>query len=150
MNTARKNKRKLKAGLKKVLFIAGIICTIFTIAFGGLYGWWFYQQKTYAVVSPVPTSLPQKMVNKQVHKTPSAKQLTELLEKNRIAYTTIDAETDGSFVVTLEEKQKVFISTKKALQIQVSSLQLILTRLTIEDRKFTRLDLRFDKPIIVF
>ena len=56
---------------------------------------------------------------------------------------------DDTYLVKLGEDQIVVFSAKKNLENQISSLQFILSRLTMEDREFSRLDLRFDKPIIV-
>lgn len=43
----------------------------------------------------------------------------------------------------------VIISTQKDIDSQLSSLQLTLTQLKIEGKRFKSLDFRFDKPVIV-
>ncbi len=57
--------------------------------------------------------------------------------------------TGESFVIQLENDAEIVLSAKKDLSSQISSLQFILQRLTMEGRRFSRLDLTFDKPVIV-
>lgn len=76
--------------------------------------------------------------------------LEKLLLKQNIPFSKINVASDSSFIVFLREGEQVGISQKKSLESQISSLQLILSRLTIEGKKFKFLDLRFDKPVIVF
>ncbi|MBP9719152.1 MAG: hypothetical protein KBD46_01680 [Candidatus Levybacteria bacterium] len=57
--------------------------------------------------------------------------------------------TDDSYKVVLKTGEKVTISQKKPLDIQISSLQLISSRFTIEGKHFVSLDLRFDRPVLV-
>lgn len=52
--------------------------------------------------------------------------------------------------VRLEGDELTIFSTFKELKIQINSLQLILTRAKIEGKKISRLDLRFDKPVVVY
>lgn len=75
--------------------------------------------------------------------------LIKRLQSANISFSTLSASSDGSLIIDKDEAEIVFDPTAD-LDRQVTSLQLILTRLTIEGRRFTRLDLRFDNPIIVF
>lgn len=77
-------------------------------------------------------------------------QLIELLHKDSIPYASISSYGDGSMLVKLKNGEEVLLSSKKSLETQVSSLQLILSRLTIEGKRIAKLDLRFDNPVIVF
>lgn len=148
--TARKKKRKFKTMANKVLLAGGIVVGLFLSTFGALYAWWYFQQKPYSYVSPVPAQSVEKLVKKELPDTSSSRELKELLDKNMIKYSAIHAGTAWSYIVTLESGEEILFSAKNKLEAQVSSLQLILSRLTIEDRKFSRLDFRFDKPVIVF
>lgn len=49
----------------------------------------------------------------------------------------------------LGESLEVFFSSEKEASIQVGSLQLILSRTKIEGKRLERVDLRFDKPVII-
>lgn len=53
-------------------------------------------------------------------------------------------------VVWLEDSLQATFSSKKDLAIQLDSLQLILNRTKIEGKKPTRVDLRFEKPVITY
>ncbi len=73
------------------------------------------------------------------------------LNDAKIAFANISEQNDGSLVIKLKEGGEVILSSKKDIQTQVSSLQLILSRLTIEDgKKLKNLDFRYDSPVVSF
>lgn len=72
-----------------------------------------------------------------------------LLKSHNIMYTAIARNSD-EFVITLNPKQQVFITKDKNLAEQISSLQVILPRLTMEGKQFRQLDLRYDKPVVMY
>jgi cell division septal protein FtsQ len=74
--------------------------------------------------------------------------LKKLLVENQIVYTNIKA-SDGAYTISLSDGSEVIFSSQKDMVLQISSLQFILSRLTMEGKLFKRLDLRFDKPVIV-
>lgn len=77
--------------------------------------------------------------------------LARLLKEKKISYTAIAQANDKDVqVIVLPDESFVVVSLQKDLHVQVSSLQLILSRLTIEGKRFSRLDVRYDKPVIVF
>ena len=76
--------------------------------------------------------------------------LEKLLLKANVPFAKIRTASDSSILIYLKDEQVVNLSERKNLESQISSLQLILYRLTIEGKKFKFLDLRFEKPVIVF
>jgi hypothetical protein len=70
------------------------------------------------------------------------------VEKAHFPVKTIE-EFDESYSVTLVSGETILFSKKKSLEQQISSLQLISSRLTIEGKHFISLDLRFDRPVLV-
>jgi hypothetical protein len=56
----------------------------------------------------------------------------------------------SELAVYLRTGPKVLVSAESNHQQQVDSLQLVLTRTKIEGRKIKEIDLRFDKPVIIF
>jgi hypothetical protein len=99
-----------------------------------------------AILSPLPAQLGKILPQAT---TPSEKEMINLLQKHHIGYTTV---TQGGqeYVISLNEKQQVIFSRKKDLTDQISSLQIMLPRLTMEEKQFKRLDLRYDKPVVVY
>ena len=73
--------------------------------------------------------------------------LKKTLGRNKIEFETITA-SGSSYIVQLKGGKNVIFSTQKGITEQISSLQFILTRLTMEGKLFRQLDLRFDKPVI--
>lgn len=77
-----------------------------------------------------------------------------ILEKNlnakQVQYLSINTKPDGSLGIILKQGGEVILSSKKDIGAQVSSLQLILSRLTIEGKKLKVLDFRYNDPVISF
>lgn len=74
----------------------------------------------------------------------------EKLEKSNLGFTKIVINKDDSISATLKSGGSVIFSLKKDLSSQITSLQLILSRLTIEGKKLKTLDFRFDNPVVSF
>jgi competence protein ComGC len=77
-------------------------------------------------------------------------QVSDMLQKSNIAFSSIEKRGDSSYVISLKDGGKVVITENKNVQSQISSLQLILSRLTIEGKRFKNLDFRYDKPVVSF
>jgi len=71
------------------------------------------------------------------------------LSDEEIKYESIDQAGDDAYKIKLVKAGEVTISTTKDVKGQISSLQYILFRLTMEGKQFDQLDLRFDKPVVV-
>lgn len=77
-------------------------------------------------------------------------QIEQLLDKENIPFLSVEKKPDSFYEITLKDGGKVLLSQNKNVQNQISSLQLILSRLTIEGKRFKNLDFRYDKPVIEF
>ena len=75
--------------------------------------------------------------------------LETLLKNAKVPFVSISQSADY-YIVMLSDGGQIFISSKKDLTSQISSLQLIFNRLTIEGKRIKSLDFRFYKPIIKF
>ena len=76
--------------------------------------------------------------------------LENLLQKQKISYLSTSLSSDGSTIIMLKDGGEVILSSKKDIGSQISSLQLILSRLTIEGKRLKILDFRFDNPVVSF
>ena len=79
----------------------------------------------------------------------SQKSLSAVLDKKRISYESIE-KIDDYYLVKTNDGGEILISDRKNLDEQVSSLQLISSRLKIEGKTFRRLDFRYEKTVITF
>jgi cell division septal protein FtsQ len=79
-----------------------------------------------------------------------AKKIETILINAQITYASITLEADSSYVVKLQDGGEVILSLKKNIDKQITSLQLILKQLTIDGKRFNRIDFRFDKPLVVY
>lgn len=75
--------------------------------------------------------------------------IKKALNTSKISFSDIRIASDGAVLVQLTDNGAVIFSKGKDIGQQVASLQFILNQLTMEGKRFSRLDLRFDKPIIV-
>lgn len=133
-------KRKIKTRFfqqVKIFFIAlmgmfillGIVYLIFFLSF----------PKKQLFISPLA-----------LQKTTYRNQIDEMLQKSEIAFTSVESAKDSTYLVNLKDGGQVIITQNKNVQNQISSLQLILSRLTIEGKRFKSLDFRYDKPVVLF
>ncbi len=97
----------------------------------------------YVISNPLISPLP---INSKTNKT----DIKSLLEKQKISISSFSVATDSSYLVSLSDGGIVIFSASKDLTEQARSLQIILSRLTIEGKKFKSLDFRFDKPVVSF
>lgn len=96
------------------------------------------------IISPIP-----KVEGSQIHVTDKAKQVSILLRNYSIEAASVIKGNGDILLVKLRSGEEVTLSSAKDLDVQISSLHLILARLTIEGKKALRLDFRFEKPAIV-
>ena len=77
-------------------------------------------------------------------------QIDVLLQKSGIQFASVENAKDSTYLVNLKDGGQVIITQDKNIENQISSLQLILSRLTIEGKRFKSLDFRYDKPVVLF
>ena len=90
------------------------------------------------IISPLGQNKPFRVSNLEV-----------LLKKANVPFSSVTRSSDF-YIIILSGGGQVIMSSKKELAVQISSLQLMLSRLTIEGKRIKSLDFRFDKPIINF
>ena len=76
--------------------------------------------------------------------------LRKELKKGQIEFTSVEKTKEATYIVQLKQGGTVTFSAQKDIIAQIASLQFILSHLTMEGREFSKLDLRFEKPVIVF
>lgn len=116
-----------------IVFSAGIVIVL------------FQQSQKPFVISPLPV---MRALATNIHDDENVIAIKKALKEKSIAFTKVETK-DSYYIVTLDSEAEVTLSAKKDIMTQISSLQFILTRLTMEGRQFRKLDLQFDKPIIV-
>ena len=77
-------------------------------------------------------------------------ELKKELQAKKILYDKIKVSSEGAYMVKLKTGEDIILSPDKDLKHQLSSLQVIYSRLTMEGRSLRKLDLRYDKPVVVF
>lgn len=130
------NKYNSKKGIKiiliTILFI-GLIVTFFSYLYINFY------INTYGFISPMSIDKDSLLVK-----------VEEGLEKQNISFGKVTTNSDGSLSVKLRDESEIIFSSKKSVASQITSLQLMLSRLTIEGKKLKSLDFRFDNPVVSF
>ncbi|QQG40464.1 MAG: hypothetical protein HYV37_02735 [Candidatus Levyibacteriota bacterium] len=131
--------RSKKRIVKTILFSA--LCSfMFFSSVSLLYVVKFWQKKTF--ISPIA----KETFDSNIYDINS---LQTLLKDKNISFSSVSPFDNASYLVYLKTGEEVLFSSKKPYDMQVSSLQLIIARLTIEGKRFSRLDFRFDKPAII-
>jgi hypothetical protein len=135
MKNHKQQSRKIKMLCKRV-FVIGTIIGLTSLFIGAyVFLTHFFQKTTY--LSPLGSAvLGQQDVD--------IKRL--LVQKNIPVKDVISS--GGVYLIHLQNDAEVLLSSDKDLTLQISSLQFILSRLTMEGKVFSQLDLRFDKPVI--
>ncbi len=80
------------------------------------------------------------------------REVEAILQQKNIKFEDNAISSGSAILVKLVPPQdiEVWFDTHKDLSIQVSSLQIILNKFTIEGRKAKKVDLRYSDPIIVY
>lgn len=135
--------RKTKKIQKKRLLILLTVGLFFAVFIFMVTAYYIYNSTKPLYISPLPSK-------GTLNDSPDGKLINSIksgLKKQNIEYEEIE-NTDGKFVVKLKNKSQIIFSDKKDIKTQLSSLQLILARLTMEGKLFSQLDMRFDKPVV--
>lgn len=138
--------RKQKRNAKKILFLSlagfGAIAAVSV----GTVGYLTWQASKPLFVSPL-ASMKFAQASQEDNK---FDMLKKELKKNQIEFDTAEKTKEGTYVIKLKQGGEVTFSPQKDIIGQIASLQFILSHLTMEGREFSKLDLRFEKPVIVF
>ena len=130
-------RRIIRSQSKKKRLLILVLLAIFLIALSILL---FFPRLTKKAlfISPVATNSSQ-----------DAKKIETLLLEADISFSSISF-LDYYYIVMLSDGGQVILSLKKDIEKQITSLQPILKQLTIEGKKFNRIEFRFDKTLVVY
>jgi hypothetical protein len=135
-----KRKTRKERALKVLQVVVFILSLLIVLGSFGILIYYKFYPRSSIFISP----LGKQKANLQ------KSDIEKNLLKANITFNKITINSDSSFVVYLSDGSEVIFSSKKDIQSQISSLQFIRSRLTIEGKRFKSLDFRFDKPLIVF
>jgi len=139
--TKRKILRSRKQLFIKVYILIGLVILGCVVGF-------FLSQKLFIKNSYLSPLSKQQEKNLSQSDTENIELLTDGLKQQKIDVASIKQQ-DASYIITLKDGAIIIFSAQKNINSQISSLQVILSRLTMEGRLFRQLDLRFDKPVIL-
>lgn len=123
---------------KRLDFLRGFLLFIFPLVFlTGVYFFWIFIYH-----GKITSPLPNKFVSV------GGEDISKELINSEIYFNSIRRASDSSYLVDLEEGGIVIMSPSKNVKDQISSLQLILSRLTIEGKRVKIIDFRYDRPIV--
>ena len=131
-------RRPIRTDSKKKRLLLLVLLAIFLIALSILL---FFPRLTKKAlfISPVTTNSNQ-----------DAKKIETLLLNAQITFASISLTANSSYIVKLQDGGQVVLSLKKDIGRQITSLQPILKQLTIDGRRFNRIDFRYDKPLVIY
>ncbi len=137
----RRLRRKINVVLRIIFLIIFVISLVLLIRFGlsNILKIAIFNKK------PAATSLISPL-----NSTDNLSDFKRKLSEKNISYSEIKENQDLSVQLTLKDGSIVLFSKEKDIEWQVSSLEELLSRLTIENKKPKTIDFRFDKPIVKF
>lgn len=135
--------RKWRTFLRKLSFFA-LLCLISFVICLGIWLPALWQKRPLLTplgtiaASAINDSQSQIMVGK----------VEALCGKYHVAFDSVSVASDSSILVNVKDNGQAILSSKKDLENQVASLQLTISNLTIEGKRFDTLDFRFERPVI--
>lgn len=136
-------KKERKQYAKKRILFVSFICAGIAL-FLGIIGF-FVLSREPAFISPLPFLRSIGITSDDEIKSA----IEKFLKTNNITYSEINKAGGTTYEIVDAPAKAIYISSEKDLSKQLSSLQRIVSRLTMEGKKYTKLDLRYDKPVIV-
>ena len=140
MLTNKRKTRNRKQLFAKIFLIIGLI--VFSVGLAYFIAWKFFYKSDY--ISPLSKTAGPDFSHQEDRDMAS---LEKKLKEQQIEFVSLNRQ-GNSYVIRLKDDGEVILSAEKELNSQISSLQFIHKRLTMEGKLFSQLDLRFDKPVI--
>ncbi len=72
------------------------------------------------------------------------------LHQHKVAYSKIEMTHDAFLQITLRSGGTVLLDKKKDIDSQISSLQRLISSLTIKGRNYKKIDFRFEKIVVEY
>lgn len=129
-----KSRKRIKIAILFVLVILFVSTLGFLVRTHRQYGLIFFQQEK--ITTPLVGKIPEQELAEELKKADF-----RVISLSIIGEKVIEASISGGI--------KIIFKTEE-IEKQISSLQLILPRFKIEGRIPKKIDLRFEKPIIIF
>lgn len=133
-------RRKLKGFLRYIFFSLTIALGAFLLFFSV----WIILKNHAHLLSAVPTTVSTKKSQRVLS------EIETLCQNEKVPCANIVVHTDTTATFTVDGNGEVILSLEKDIATQIASLQLTIANLTIEGKRFSRLDFRFDKPVISY
>lgn len=127
--------RKNKQGKKKGLVIF-FVFVLFSSTLAGFLYFQFWANKP-LFISPLASDIQKKAFS-----------LEKLLTDSDIEFSSVVFRSPSTYLVKLKEDGEAILSVNKDFKEQIASLQAVIKQLTIEGKRFVKIDFRFDKPVI--
>lgn len=143
----RRQTKKHKTKNKPKVLLQTVYCVVGVAAFGFIIYALSSLLRQDTLVVPVVLTQSVKGVA-SMFSAGDAGEVERLLKEKKISFLFVTTSKDAAYVVTLPDNAEVLLA-KENIPTQIASLQHITSRLTMEGKRFTRLDLRFDRPVIV-
>lgn len=103
------------------------------------------------ILNPVPDGFASVLASatQQPNTYALQKAVEDQLQKHSLAFSSISI-NENTITIHLSEEIDVLIAANKDIGQQIDSLQVTLDNLTIEDKRISRVDMRFERPVVIF
>lgn len=106
--------------------------------------WYGVISKKPQVISPLPQGVFRILPKTEDQK---KKEIEAFFAQQNLMVDSVTESSESGIIVSLKDNGDIYMSDNYAQELP--SLQLIISKLTMEGKRFKRLDLRFERPIIV-
>lgn len=113
-------------------------------------GLWIVFKHTSGIISPIPNISNVLGASSQQDNSPTLiAQCKEALQKKNVSYDSVVMQ-GVDLLATLSDGTQVLFSADKDILTQIDSLQVTMDNLTIEGKRISRVDMRFERPVVTF
>ena len=137
----RRDRRKIKT-IMIVIFFGSVLVVLVILAFS-------FFKSSISVFNKFAEGSPDGIV-KPLGSFANTENIKTLLDDKNIILESIDATGSSVIIAKIKGGPQVYFSKTHDASWQVNSLQLILSKLTMDNKKPNLIDLRFDRPIVKF
>ena len=142
MLTDKRKQRNRKQLLLRIYIVIGVLIL------GGMSGFFVSQQLFFqsGYLSPLSQIIVSAV---ETSEESAVDTITAQFTKEEMEISSIKKQ-DHLYFVLLTSGEEIVISSQKDIDSQISSLHFIIKRLTMEGRRIKKLDMSFDKPVVIF
>lgn len=140
-------KRKIKVYVKKTIFVLCIFLGVFLASTAVLFKLFAQNPKVISPLSLAFSKIRREILGEDTNKIIA--QTEDNLSKHHLLYSSV-TEKDTMLIIAFTDGTEAILTPKKNIEEQIDSLQVTMSRLTIQGKHISRVDVRFERPVVSY